>query len=300
MPNTVNFDFDLVCTDTSLPIDHRDLVVDDLAGVRFVFDTGDPYSFPSQGAPANGAIIRDLADISAPGAFRLGAGKAIGYVGGGLDFSTYSTAGGFQPCYVEIPAAVLANIWGGGAPTAQQFLVAMYLRLPTLPNWNALGIVLPFFQSGATTGGYPSEADLVSFGMGPGTAPGTLTARRQTNGGATVDAFSITPGALDYGAIVQLAFWRTAAGQGFRLKSVNSNILLPGAVGSNNTGDFSGKLAKFGVGPAFWGSAAASSYNWRLYRGLIENLLLSGRDPAAVLDADWTRFLARMTAGLYA
>ncbi|MER8715312.1 hypothetical protein NKJ09_29405 [Mesorhizobium sp. M0189] len=34
----------------------------------------------------------------------------------------------------------------------------------------------------------------------------------------------------------------------------------------------------------------------KLYRGWVENLEVSGRDPQTVLDADWARIQARIAA----
>ena len=258
-----------------------------------VFDAAYSYSYPTLGPPADEAVIRDIAEISANGRFELGSGKTIGYAGGGFDFSSYTNTGGYRSSYVEAPAAPSAHIWSAGAANHQVFLICLYLRLPLLADWNTGAGILPFVQFANGASGYPAESDLLTMGMNSVNVPGSLTARRQLNGLSSINALTLFPALADYGSVVQLAFWRNDAGQGFRLKSAAGKLLTSAAKGDNNTGDFSAKLMKVGILPSFWSVAPAASVKWRLYRGFIENLRTSGRDPETVLDADWARTMAR-------
>ena len=108
-----------LCSDTSLPIFRRDTALrGDNNGVRCLLDAASTYCYPSQAAPTNGALLKDLSELSPDSAFRLGLGKTVGYSGGGFDFSTYANASGgtgFQPCYAEIPGTFASSIWGTGS-----------------------------------------------------------------------------------------------------------------------------------------------------------------------------------------
>ncbi|MDQ1081458.1 hypothetical protein [Pseudoroseomonas cervicalis] len=183
--------------------------------------------------------------------------------------------------YTSAPAVTLLG--------PQYYMVMMYVRLPPLAQWPTSGTLLPFLSWGK----YNVAPDLVSIGMLQG-AGGLLTLRRQTAINVQ-SGLNLQPVAGDYGAVVQIAFWRNAAGVGARLRSANGTVLASGAVGANNAADFSALAGRFGIDPGDWwtGSLPQNHGNWRAYRLMVEDLAVSRRDPGTVLDSDYTRTMAR-------
>lgn len=272
-------------TDPSLPVLTRDrLLLDDNGGVRHLFDLAYPFSWPG-GVPVNGAVIRDVAE-NADGAFTLTGTGTVAAAGGGFDFTNVTT----PVAEITIPAAVSTDIWGDGVVN-QYFLQCLYMRLPTLAGWSVSGVpAMTSFTSAAT--GFQAENEM--FGFHQATSGGTPRVRglRCLNGTASLDEFNIEPTAGHYGSVVQLAFWRDASGQVMRLKSANGSILTGKAVNVNNAVSFAGKAGHIGIGAARW-PPVTTGRGFRVYRGFVENLRTSGRNPAAVLDADWARTIAR-------
>ena len=275
-------------TDTTIPVLRKDqLLADANDGVRFLFDLAFPGSY-SGGAPTTGAAVSDIGAISANGALTIHSGELLSFAGGGIDFSSISKVGS----YLSLPASVAADV---AANVNDYYLACLYLRLPTLANWNSNSSIAPFMQFAAT--GYTSGPELVTFCFKSG---GILSARRQY-AAATVTNIEIAPKSADYGSIAQLAFWRNADGQGFRLKSANGEVSGGAAVGTNNTQDFSALSCKIGCVPGVFAGNAGSAlltgmtnaWDMRLYRGFLENLERSGRTPTTVLDDDWVRTVAR-------
>lgn len=276
------------CTDTTLPILERDqLLVGDNGGVRFLFDMAFPFSYAG-GTPVNGSPVKDVAEVSVDAQYIVQAGEALSFAGGGADLSALTKYG----TRLEIPASVAANIW---ASTNQYFLNALYVKLPTQANWNTSASLAAIQQWANTT--YQAEADLLVIAE---QAANSAVSFRRQKAAATADTLSITPNALDYGSVVQLAFWRDATGQYARLRSVNGTVLVSGAVSTNNTQDFSAFTGKVGNKSLFGGADGAAfiagqtnAWKMRFYRGFVENLETSGRSAAAVLDADYARTVAR-------
>jgi hypothetical protein len=280
---------DGTCTDTSLPILQRDALLENSnGGVPWLFDMASVYGYPAQAAPANGQLVVNLDASGNNGSVREQTGDSILYTGRGLNFDGVTMIGNA----LEGPAAAAASVWA--APN-QYFIACGYFKLPTSGNWNTAGALFDIYKWANTT--YLAGPDLVLFAQQAG---GDISVRRQT-AAATADVIDITPNALDYGAFVQLAFWRSAAGQFVRLKSANGVVSGSAAVGSNNTQNFSALIPQLGVPRGFKGSGdgatmAAAGQNaakMRVYRCWLENSVTSGRDPTTVLDADYTRTVAR-------
>ena len=259
------------------------LLSNDNGGVRFVFDAGFPFSYAG-GAPANGAVVKDVAEV-ADGAFVLASGQHVAFNGNGFDFSTLTATG---PTDADNYVNGGAQGWSG-IFASQEYLVCVYLRLPTADDWLATSII-PFFSS--SDNGYTSEADPV---LGCFSALQRFEFRRQTAINVQ-SSITVTPNADHYGQVCQVAFWRNASGIGARVKGAASTKLTTAVAGAMNTADFSACRPKFGCPPPFTTGAtggAMTTRNFRMYRGFLENLHLSGRDPVAVLDADYTRTAAR-------
>jgi len=282
--------------DASRPLPTRDPLLSGVAnsGVRFLADLafpwcypgGDPATRPAAGAPSNGALVRDVAEL-ANGSVALPAGS-IGFAGGGLDMTNVQINSN-TPAGIVIPASVAADIATAYGGKVQRFLVATYVKLPLLADW--------------TSGTFSFLGDK-TFNAGPSliaineAAAGALNLRRQ-NGAGTADNISITPAAADYGSVAQVAAYRTDTGIGFRLRSAAGTVLQTAAVGADNNQAFGTNVINLGYSTAFPGGLGGAVMTvgalkgLRVYRAFIENLARSGRDPVAVLDADWARQQAR-------
>ena len=261
-------------------------------GVRFIADLAFPYSYPggalfgrpAAAPPSDQAAVFDVADHAA-GKVVKAAGQTVGYAGGGFDYSTLTA----RASYLEIPAAIADDIWTAYAGASQQFLACLYVRLPALADWNANANLAPFIQFANSR--YVEDVDIFTLGQ---TNIPTILMSRQT-AGATVQSLSVNPTG-HYGLVAQLAVWRTASECGLRLKSSAGTVVATAAAGSANSGNFSGNVGKVGLGGGFWQNplgTQATAVRWRLYRVFVENLARSGRAPLSVLDADYSRVVAR-------
>ncbi|MFN4238548.1 MAG: hypothetical protein ACK4FZ_15150 [Vogesella sp.] len=274
-------------SDAALPTLRRDpLLYGAGDGVRFLFDAAFPFSYAG-GVPTNGVAIKDVAERS-NGSFVLAAGETVGFNGNGFDFALMTAVSGQSPSHVLAPASVWADI-----AAQQYFLLCMYMRLPAQADWNAEASILPFFASSNNSNGYNAVADPITVAFSTGSK--SIGFRRQTAVGAQVDT-GVIPAAGHYGQVVQVAYWRNAAGVGARIKGSAGAILTTGAVGAANAADITACQPRFGSVQPFTNYAMATHRTcrkYRMYRGFIENLARSGRDPVAVLDADYERTAAR-------
>lgn len=272
---------------SNLPFLVRDkLLENDNGGVKALFDLGFGYSWPG-GDPDNGDTI---VDVSGHGnmTFVEDAQQSIPHVGGGFDFGAIDTTNEIDKFnHILMPGDVWSTI-----QAEQHFLVAIYMRLPAEVDWvqDPVGSQFAFFSSSDSSIGYQTEPDPVTIGL---QRFGRLQAFRQSdiNAGETRQVEA----AGHFGEVAQVAFWRDANGQGFRIRSEAGGTTLAtfGAL-ANNTADFSSAQPKIGVATPFSTYAASTTaMKYRIYRGFIENLAESGRDSAVVLDADYARVMAR-------
>lgn len=283
---------DRACTDTDLPILKRDTLLEgDDGGVKWLFDTAARYSYPTQGAPSNGTALVNMDESGNDGSVVVQSGDAVAYAGGGLDFTGTAKLG----TQVTGPAAFASSVWNGGSGN-QYFLVCLYVKLPILADWQSAGELHDMLKWAATT--YAAGAELVLIAQQ--NTSSRLNFRRQTGAG-TVDELTIVPAAGDYGSFAQIAYWRDATGRYARLKTANGTLSASGAVGSNNTQNFSALQPQIGPAVGFKGATAGAALSaaaleackYRFYRAFGENLAVSGRSASTVLDADYTRTVAR-------
>ncbi|MFG7486287.1 hypothetical protein [Methylorubrum rhodesianum] len=281
--------FSGTASDATLPMSVPDRVMSvpafDQGGIRHLFDHNNPATGLT-GAPTNG---QPIVDVSAHenGAFTFTGTGTLAYSGGGIDFSGVANVG----ATLDIPASVAADIWGNGT-VPQYFLQGLYVKLPTKAQW--VTAIRPLSCFTTASNGFQSEADLVTIAMVVvGATPYLRVIRQLSLGPATVDQFDIPLPDSVFGTVVQIGFWRNAAGQMAQLVWSAGSLQVAKTVNANNIADFSTKKGKIGIGTSFWNNADTMGKTWRLYRGFIENLRTSGRDPAAVLAADWKRVQAR-------
>lgn len=290
-----------VDTSRALPVRDPAMAGASNNGVRAIFDLafpwcypgGSPIGRPDPAAPANGAVIYDMAE-RANGSIAVPAGT-ISYAGGGIDFtnSQVTGVGATLDAGLIFPASVLADIWTAFGGSSQQYLFSMWCKLPSAANWNASATL----QSMAGDKPYMTAASL--FTLAQLASGQQIQVRRQTAAATydTTNQLAITPNAADYGSVVQLAHWRNASGQFLRLRSPNGTILATRAVGADNTQNFSGNTFCVGRnGQSFGGAGVGvltAMSGFRVYRAYMENLARSGRDPVAALDAAYAAITAR-------
>lgn len=268
-----------VITDPGAPKIARDeLIVDDNDGVAFLFDAGISYSWPG-GNPIHGSQIKDLSSYSRHATMSVSAGSGVTHSGNGFDFSATGVLG----C-VKAPSSVAAALRGG----SEFWLIAFYMKLPTSGDWVSGGAFRPWFQCAETN--YTAGPEICAIGAA--SANQWISFRRAT-GPATVTEYAVlTPASADKGAVVQLAAWRTASGMGARLRSPNGIVSATAAPGVENSQDFSGITPKWGTSGTLWQDTVTAK-KVRMYRGWMEDLEASGRDPITVLDADYARTMGR-------
>lgn len=276
-------------SDTTLPFSAPDRVMSfptfDQGGIRHLFDLNNPATGLTA-APSNGQLITDISGRES-GVFTLSNGSAVANAGGGIDFT-----GANPTAAVEIPASVAANIRGDGT-VPQYFSQVLYVKLPTKALWTtSAGGVKPISCFTSASNGFISEADLLSILIVVIGSTPYLRFNRQTGlGPATFDEFNIPVPDVAFGTVVQLVFWRNASGQVAQLTYGNGLTLqATKTVSANNTADFSTKRGRIGIGTSFYTTDTVGKA-WRVYRGWVENLRMSGRDPAAVAASDYQRRL---------
>lgn len=289
----------IASTDTSLPFAKRDALLNgDNDGVRFLFDLGFPYSYPggpyatrpAAGNPAQRQAIHDVSDRANGALVYNAGGSAPTYAGGGFDLTGAITGTGSGSTGIQAPASALADIWNAVEGVSQRFMVVGYFKLPTTANWNGSGAIMPIMSA---DGPYTSEADLVTISQRGG-SPYQIDARRQVAANTLEVAGGrlLQPGDGDYGGLAQIAYFRNAAGSAFTMRTANGRVSTSQTVYADNTQNFSGKSMTWGYSRGFSTSASGTT-GFRLYRGWLENLARSDRDPLTVLDADWARVIAR-------
>lgn len=282
------------------------LVEGDSDGVRFIWDLAFPYSYPggpkprsAAGNPANGALIYSAAtkgnDSALTASVVLQSGQTLTYAGGGFDFNSLTTG----PDYIEGPGDFITDITTTVNGATQRYLACMYLKVPASGDWNTYaGTVMTLLSFANSGSNYTNSAELFMIDESVNNGK-RFEARRQNSAGTIDGIMSLDPTSANYGLLGQLAFYRTASLCGFRLRTVNGIILVTAAVGSNNSVSLTGLKSKWGITPAFARTTLSdhgTAKNFRIYRGFLENLARSQRDPVAVLDADWTRVQARIAA----
>lgn len=273
--------------------------------MRFLFDLDFSWCYPGgpmQGrpapsSPADEQVIYDIGERENGKYERQGATPSANYAGGGFDFAPVSRT----PFGVKAPATAWASIHSAAN---RYFLWCGYYRLPSSGDWKASNGNFPIFESSEANGTYITQVDpLVIFQITPTVGNPRLIARRQVLVGASTanaSVLELTPTADYFGQLCQISYWRNAAGQGFRMKSGLAETSAAAAVGTETALNFSATRPTWGRSPTpdngNMNTEDQAASNYRVYRGWLEDLSLSGRDPLTVLNADWARVIARKTA----
>jgi hypothetical protein len=269
-------------TDATLPtLAADDVLVGDNDGVRFLFDFARSDCWA--GTPTDAAVIHDLSG-SGDAEWERSVDSIATITGNGLDLTANIA---FRTACIHAPTSLASALYGGGA-SLQHWLACIYVKLPTAGNWWTQASIAPMLKFAADNYTNGPEHFLIAVHNTP-----SLQLRRGLTTG-TVEQ-TILSGAnltVHQGLFTQIAAYRTAAGTVLRCKSSGGTTSVTTAAAAVNNQNFGTLRCQIGSGTgASWFLYGAGAP--RIYRGWIEDLALSGRTPATVADADYTRTIAR-------
>lgn len=291
-----------VPVDTTRPFPYKDNVLRSAgnASVRFLADLAFPLCYPgglptgrpAAGNPIDGSVIYDVASRG-DGSVIIPAGS-LTYAGGGFDFTNAQGLTGSRNCGIAMPASVLADIWTAYSGASQQYLFTMWVKLPSLANWNNSTTLVSI----AGDLSYLAGASLFIVAQKQG---GLIEVRRQTSASNydVTNVLTATPNSDQYGNVVQIAVWRNASGQGLSITGgAGAPVIVTTAAGSDNTQNFSANQFFLGRnGSSFMAgspTAVLSCFSgMRVYRAMMENLARSGRDPLTVINSEYADVTSR-------
>lgn len=272
---------DVLSSDESLPLLERDEFLYGASGGAHVFDLSNRWCFPRQGPPSNGDLVNDLAIGGAYGRVAVSTGAAIGYDGKGLDFHGVNAS----PNGVVMPGNPLASLGSN-----QNFLLCAYVKVPTLAEWLEGNGPMHIFVGDAAFQAQATEEQLLQMAFVATTAGPQIWIRRQTAAGQNFAQITFNPAEVPLGEVAQIAAWRTADGFFGRIRSATKSVSKTVARGANNTANLADNQILFGR--ASISSSTAKTTSHIIYRGMFENLDVSQRDAAAVLDEDYARSIS--------
>lgn len=265
-----------------IQLNRDQLLDDDNDGVLFLFDLAREYTWDGS-TPTDGETVGDISE-SGDGNWAVESGAIITIAGNGMDL--VSNEVGKTAC-IQAPATVSSALYGGG--NSDQFWMAcMYVKLPSSGNWWSSGTIGPLLKFASDN--YTNGAE--HFMVGLANIPGVQIRRGLSSGAVEILTLSggatITP---HQGQVTQVLAYRTASGTFLRLRSSGGTTSTSAAAAADNNQNFSALRAQFGSGGGAWTLYGAGAP--RIYRGWIEDLAVSGRNPLTVADADYTRTIAR-------
>ncbi len=265
-------------------------------GISFLFDLAFGYCYP--GGPLEGRPAPDdpesgdtIYDVSGTGnGSWIAPASEVVYAGGGFDFSAVTQ----RQHELRAPATSVEEIISGD----QEFAVGFYAKLPALADWYTNTGMIPLFCTTDNSGGIAMQEDLLTIGMVNG---GILRGARTTTAVGTYETRSVTLPTEMTGKVSQILYWRDASSTGIRVRNSGGSLMTQSASGAKASIPLGTRTPRWGVCNSLWdfGSkpSLANARKWRLFRGWIENLEVSGRDPLEVADGDYARTIARAVFG---
>lgn len=282
--------------DTTLQkVTRDDLLKNDNGGVLFLADLGFPWSYPAGPLPRPAAtppvinsLIRNMVDNGVDAKSNgLANPLNITISGNGFDLSSATNAN--KSTAIEVPASVCEQLHAN-----QEWLFCFYMKLPSTANWNQASNIKVMCFGAVDT--YQNSPEIVLIGQGASTTPNLLTFRAGTGAGNAVQIGVTVPAGVGYfdDKVVQVAVWRKGGVFGGQI-AVNAHkiIATPISMPNKNTDSFSGMKYKIGSVATTGFVGSGNSNRYRVYRAFIEDLSVSGRDPATVLADDLARVYAR-------
>lgn len=283
--------------DATKPFLYRDeLIKDDNNGVKLLFDFGFGWSYPAGNIPRplikdpiNGSLVRDMSNVKHDGVVDLPSGLGITMTHDGHSIIKNK---GAQYNYSVVNAPNVLSSFTGST----EYIVCAYVKIASLADWNAAGSSIASFISAADYGKtYANGSELVLINSSPKSADGAaggIGARFQTAIGAMVPLVVWLPTGQNLYSkdLVQIAAWVSGGKCNLRIKS-NLFEQTASAAYAGNSAAVSANSIGFETGK---GNFGGSSVPHKLYRGFVENLDISGRNPIEVINADFVRSVARI------
>lgn len=285
----------IATNDTTKPFLVRDqLIQNDNGGVKLLFDFGFGWSYPAGDLPrplivnpVNNAIVRDMSNAKNNGSVDLSAtAGTMTHDGKGVVKSKVAQTNHYSTINAT---GVLSSFTG-----TTKFIVCAYVKLADLTLFTPTGGSLSSFISACDHGKtYNNDSELVFIATLPKNAEGNgaITARFQKSIGSIATLNVVLPQGLnlyDFD-LVQIAAWTDGEKCYLRVKSELFESTVEAAF-TGNSASVAGKSIAFDTSKGHFGG---SSVPHKLYRGFVENLTVSGRDPITVLNADYHRVVAR-------
>lgn len=276
------------------------LIRDDFnRGVKWAFDLSRTYCYGGATPVANGAAIKNLAEIYAERNSPVAAGDTViggtvSFAGGGMDFSAVATHGN----YVRGPATAAAAIWANG----QYFLSVTVLKLPTAADWPESAAVTPIHTWTAGNNGYAANLDIATTGMQKSAGTPIISLIRQYG---TISGFSsvgVVPVTASLGGFAMISSWRISGEMNISIRTSLGTVTgTPVSVATNNSTNFAALQPFRGIaGPLWTPEIANDGQKWKLYAGFDDAISLDGRNIQTILDAYWADAKAKWDAGIYA
>jgi len=281
---TLLFNVPFACSDTALPVlsNGDAYLTGSNDGVKTLVDFSNPLCWAG-GNPTNGATVNNL--VPATAGLTWSINGTWTFSGNGMDTSALTSSN--RVSHLVIPNSHLASL-----ATNQEFLTMLYIKTPTQARWNTDSGLYEYFTLG---GLYTTAPQLCTFGQMYST--GRTTARRQ-NAATTADNAFGALNANEFDTLVQMACWRKGTNFVHTVRTVAGGLRTIGTIGSTvlNPSSFAAITGKMGVYNTVWAGPANTDppkpQAMKYYRFAIEDLFVSGRDPATVLAEDWARVVA--------
>lgn len=290
------------------------------SGAKFDFSTLTEGGVSVRGPASVMADIHGTAGSGATATCTISSGSvnAITIVGGGSGYIQGKARALFYGAGVTYPTEVICTVTGGVitaipipattgwsvAPTItiipgpQYFLWVGYMVLPVSTDWNTStqnAGRMPMFALGDQT-----QADGL-FGIHQITG-GQMLFNRGTVGTLAQRNIILNVAADQFGTLCQVAYWRNASGSGARIKRVAAGAVDVSSIGTTaeaNTASYAARQPRWGIDGAYgytgttWDAARVKAAKWKLARGWIEALDVTGRNPVDIIDRDLALTLAR-------
>ena len=266
---TVTFFSDMASTRTDLPqIKTDELIPDNGNGVDLV-DLSHPFSLRTNSI-SNGAPVYNLRNDGTYAGLLIPSTVQASLNNGGLQLNT-ETAPNYAG--LVIAGSPLSDIFAD-----QQFIACAYLDIPDENNFPTSNTRIFSDSTNITFG-----AITVMLGRAANNNPQIVGQRLTGSGGATQQRIIGLPTGA-YGKKAQVAVYRTATEWGFTIIfDGGSRLNSTTAAGNLCTYDWSGRDLLIGLCANIWKA--------KVYRGFVENLKVTKRDPISVLNQDWFDFI---------
>ncbi|MFH1796257.1 MAG: hypothetical protein ABIF45_17345 [Pseudomonadota bacterium] len=279
---------------------HRLVEYDFNRAVKWASSYADPHCYSGGSPVANGAVVRNLAEVfserNSPvpaGDMVIGAGQTVTHSGGAIDFSAVSAHGSYE----RGPATPAAAIWANG----QYFLSMTCLTLPTTADWPEGPVVAPIQAWTAGNNGYAANLDIATTGMTKfAGSPGFAVLRQHGGAFATNSTYLLVPTAA-LGGFAQVATWCIPGELGMSLTTslgvVEADPVAPTA---NNSTNFSALRPLRGIMSNLWTAEIANNgQRWKLHSSFDDAIGLDGRALRTLIAENWGVEKAMKDAGIY-